>query len=127
VEEYCAQNKASMRKPAEGDLFLACCDALIASQNAVIAAESFGVDSCYIGDIMEQYEIHRELFNLPKYVFPMCLVVFGHPIQQQKDRDYTTRFDGAFVVFENQYRRPKRGNSMQCSRKVKVTCRRANP
>lgn len=93
-----------MRKPEEGDLFLACCDALIAAQNAVIAAESFGLGSCYIGDIMENYEIHKEMFDLPKYVFPICMLVFGYPTQQQKEREMTTRFAEKFIVFENQYR-----------------------
>ena len=32
--------------------------AMIAAQNAVMTAESFGLGSCYIGDIMENYEIH---------------------------------------------------------------------
>lgn len=105
VEEICAQKNLSMQKPEEGDLFLACCDALIAAQNAVIAAESFGIGSCYIGDIMEQYETHREMFNLPQYVFPICMLVFGYPTQQQKDREYTARFDEKFIVFENQYHR----------------------
>ena len=105
VEALCGQKKVAMRKPEQGDLFLACCDALIAAQNAVIAAESFGIGSCYIGDIMEQYETHRELFNLPQYTFPICLVCFGYPTQQQMDRSYTTRFDQKFIVFENQYRR----------------------
>lgn len=105
VEELCAQQNIPVRKPQEGDLFLACCDALIAAQNAVIAAESVGIGSCYIGDIMEQYETHKELFNLPQYVFPICLLVFGYPTRQQKDREYTTRFDEKFIVFENRYRR----------------------
>ena len=105
VEALCRDKKIEMRKPAEGDLFLACCDALIAAQNAVIAAESYGIGSCYIGDIMEQYETHKELFNLPQYTFPISLVCFGYPTQQQKDRKYTTRFDEKFIVFENQYRR----------------------
>jgi len=105
VEALCREKQIDMRKPEEGDLFLACSDALIAAQNAVIAAESYGLGSCYIGDIMEQYETHRDLFNLPQYVFPICMVVFGYPTQQQKDRKYTTRFDRKFIVFENQYRR----------------------
>ena len=58
VEEVCKLKSVPMRKPEEGDLFLACCDALIAAQTAVVAAESFGIGSCYIGDIMEQYETH---------------------------------------------------------------------
>ena len=105
VEELCLQNQVPMRKPEEGDLFLACCDALIAAQNAVIAAESFGIGSCYIGDIMEQYKIHRELFNLPKYTFPIGMLVFGYPTQEQMNRPYTKRFDERFILFENQYHR----------------------
>jgi nitroreductase len=110
VESLCREKKIDMRRPEEGDLFLACSDALIAAQNAVIAAESFGIGSCYIGDIMEQYETHRELFNLPQYVFPIGMVVFGYPTQQQKDRNLTTRFDQKFIVFENQYRRLDKEN-----------------
>jgi nitroreductase len=105
VEALCREKKIAMRKPEEGDLFLACCDALIAGQNAVIAAESFGIGSCYIGDIMEQYETHKELFNLPQYTFPISLVCFGYPTQQQRDQKFTSRFDQKFIVFENQYQR----------------------
>jgi FMN reductase (NADPH)/FMN reductase [NAD(P)H] len=104
VEELCAQRDLAMVKPREGDLFLACCDALIAAQNAVIAAESLGVGSCYIGDIMEQHEVHKEMLGLPQYVFPVCMLVFGYPTQQQKDRELTPRFDEKFIVFENRYR-----------------------
>lgn len=104
VGELCARQGVSMRRPAEGDLFLACCDALIAAQNAVIAAESFGLGSCYIGDIMEQYEAHKELLGLPKYVFPICMLVFGHPTRQQRERELTSRFNEKFIVFENRYR-----------------------
>jgi nitroreductase len=105
VKEICEQKNLALQKPEEGDLFLACCDALIAAQNAVIAAESFGIGSCYIGDIMEQYETHKEMLNLPQYVFPIGMLVFGYPTQQQKDREYTTRFDEKFILFENRYRR----------------------
>ncbi len=104
VENLCKQQKKTMRKPEEGDLFLACCDALIAAQTAVIAAESLGLGSCYIGDIMENYEVQRDLFNLPKYVFPICLLCFGYPTRQQKERGQATRFEEKFILFENQYR-----------------------
>jgi nitroreductase len=104
VDEICARENRPMRKPEEGDLFLACCDALIAAQNAVVAAEAFGVGSCYIGDIIEQYEAHKEMLNLPQYVFPICMLVFGYPTEQQKQREMTTRFDEKFILFENGYR-----------------------
>lgn len=103
VEQLSGQTP--MRKPEEGDLFLACCDALIAAQTAAIAAESLGVGSCYIGDIMENYEAHQKLLDLPQYVFPICLLCLGYPTQQQKERELTRRFDRRFIVFENRYRR----------------------
>jgi nitroreductase len=105
VKEICAQKQIPLLRPEEADLFLACCDALIAAQNAVIAAESFGIGSCYIGDIMEQYETHREMLCLPQYVFPIGMLVFGYPTGQQMERPYTRRFDEKFILFENQYRR----------------------
>ena len=89
VEDLCQRRGEPLRKPQEGDLFLACCDALIAAQTAVVAAESLGIGSCYIGDIMENYEIHRELFGLPQYVFPICLLCFGYPTQGQMQRPMT--------------------------------------
>ena len=92
-----------VRKPAPGDLMLACCDALIAAQTCVIAAESCGLGSCYIGDIMENYETHRDLFKLPRYTFPICLLCLGYPTKAQKARRPTSRFDREFIVFENSY------------------------
>lgn len=105
VEQLCAVRGTRMRKPTEADLFLACCDALIASQTAVIAAESFGLGSCYIGDIMENYEVHRDLFALPRYVFPISLLCMGYPTEQQITRPQTTRFDSRFIVFRDGYHR----------------------
>jgi nitroreductase len=103
VEQLCEQSGSTVRKPEEGDLFLACCDALIAAQTSVIAAESLGIGSCYIGDIMENYEEHRDLFGLPKYVFPITLVCFGYPTEQQKERRPTDRFERRYIVFEDRY------------------------
>jgi nitroreductase len=105
VDKACRQREVAPRQPAEGDLLLACCDALIAAQTAVIAAESLGLGSCYIGDILEKYEIHRELFNLPDYVIPIGLVCFGYPTEEEKVQGRTTRFDRRFIVFENCYQR----------------------
>ena len=104
VEERCAENGVPMVMPEDGDLFLACCDALIAAQTAVIAAESMGVGSCYIGDILENYEVHREMFDLPQYAIPICMVCFGYPSQEQRERERTERFGEEFIVFKDRYR-----------------------
>ena len=105
VPEFCAERGEEIRLPEEGDLFLACSDALIAVQNAVIAADSLGLGSCYIGDIIENYETHQKLLNLPPHVFPIAMLVFGYPTKQQQNRKMTERFDEKFIVFENQYHR----------------------
>jgi len=122
VPQICAEAHTPMRKPAEGDLFLACCDALIAAQTAVIAAESLGIGSCYIGDIMENFEDHKAMFNLPQYVFPITLVCFGYPTQQQQERPLTTRFDQKYVVYQDQYQRltPEDFEAMYQSRHAQV-------
>ena len=105
VEGLCEQRAEPMRRPEEGDLMIACCDAVIAAHTAVIAAESLGIGSCYIGDIMENYETHRELFDLPAYALPICLVCFGYPTREQHERPQTPRFGKEFIVFEDRYRR----------------------
>ena len=92
------------RKPGVGDLLLAVCDAVIAAQNAVTAAESLGIGSCYIGDVMENCEQQRELLKLPEYVMPVGMVIFGFPTQQQKDRPKPERVPMKHVVHENGYR-----------------------
>lgn len=93
----------SPREPGEGDLLLAVSDANIAAQNAVIAAESLGIGSCYIGDIMENCEIHREMLCLPPYVFPAAMLVFGYPTEQQKNRISPERAPLDRIVSANIY------------------------
>jgi len=105
VPQWCQRNGRTLARPEEADLFLACCDALIAAQTAVIAAEALGLGSCYIGDILENDEAHRQLFDLPPYTFPICLVCFGYPTEQQKLRPQPPRFDQEYIVFRDRYQR----------------------
>ena len=94
----------SPRRPGAGDLLLATTDAAIAAQNAVVAAESLGIGSCYIGDILEQRETHQALLNLPKYVVPVVMLVFGYPTEQQQSRRKPDRCAMEHIVHENAYR-----------------------
>ena len=105
VKEYCENNNLLRRSPKEGDLMIACCDALIAAQTAVISAESLGIGSVYIGDIMENYEFHKQLFELPKYTFPISMVCFGYPTEKALNRKYTDRLDQNLVHFTDKYKR----------------------
>ena len=82
---------------------LAASDAIIAAQNAVTAAQSLGIGSCYIGDIMENCEQQRELLCLPEYVFPVGMVIFGYPTEQQLRRPKPERVEMKYIVHENSY------------------------
>ena len=103
-DSYCFAG-AEARPPEEGDFLLAVADAVIAAQNSVIAAESMGIGSCYIGDIFEREEDVRKALNLDEYVFPAAFVVYGWPTQGQKDRQKPMRPPLSFMVQENRYRR----------------------
>jgi len=94
---------AEPRKPGVGDLLLAVSDANIAAQNAVVAAQSLGIGSCYIGDIMENIETQRELLQLPEYVFPAAMLVFGYPTRSQIERKKPDRVDRRFIVQQDHY------------------------
>lgn len=101
--QACTEKDLQPRLPQEGDLMLACCDALIAAQTAVIAAESLGIGSCYIGDILENSEVHQELLNLPQYTFPITLVCFGRPAVVREEPRPMHRFDRKFIVHRDRY------------------------
>lgn len=91
------------RDNGTGDLFLAISDANIAAQNAVVAASSYGIGSCYIGDVIENCEKQRALLHLPDYTFPAAMLVFGYPTKQQMDRIKPSRCPIDTIVSENTY------------------------
>ena len=100
VKEFAKKNGRVYETPTVADLMLGVNDALIAAQNSVIAAESLNIGSCYIGDIIEKIEYHRQLLNLPKYSFPATMIVFGNYDNYPNIRP---RFKKEYVVFEEQY------------------------
>lgn len=91
------------RAPRAGDLILAIEDTMIAAQNAVVAAESLGIGSCYIGDILERAEDHIKVLNLPEYVVPVGMLVMGYPTEQQLGRAKPPRMRIEDIVMENGY------------------------
>ena len=66
-----------LRVPGEGDFLLAMEDTVIAAHASVVAADALGYGSCYIGDIIENCDIQREILGLPEYVKPVCMAVYG--------------------------------------------------
>lgn len=104
VKEYCSKKGLEFNAPDEGDLMLAAADAVIAAQNAVVAGEALNIGSCYIGDIIENWEVHRDLLKLPEWVFPVAMLCMGYYPEGQK-RIISPRFDKEYIVFDEEYRR----------------------
>lgn len=68
-----------------------------------MAAESLGIGSCYIGDIMENYQKHQKLLSLPEWTFPIAMLVMGYYTDKQPV--VKPRFDKEYIVFQDSYRR----------------------
>ncbi len=92
-----------IRSAGIGDYLLASADAFLSAMNAVTAANSLGIGSCFIGHITENAEKVKKLLKLPALTVPVALVVFGKPTQEQKDRKKPPRFDEDALVRQNVY------------------------
>lgn len=104
VKEYCEKKAIEFVGPDEGDLMLAAADAVIAAQNAVVAGEALDIGSCYIGDIIENWEMHRDLLKLPQWTFPVAMLCMGYYPEEQK-RIISPRFDREYIIYEDEYKR----------------------
>ncbi len=109
VPSYCKQHGKPFITPKMSDLLMGCCDALIAAQNSVIAAESLCIGSCYIGDILGECEAHRAMFGLPQWAFPVTLVCYGYRAEDTP-RQRSTRFAKEFICFRDTYKHLSRND-----------------
>lgn len=77
--KWCEQRKAEPGYDNFLSFTTAAIDALIAAQNATLAAEAQGLGVCYLGTTT--YQAHKliDFFNLPKGVVPMTTLVIGYP------------------------------------------------
>lgn len=103
VKRYSEKHNMKFQSPSAGDLMLAIEDAMCAAQNSVIAAESLGIGSCYIGDILENYETIKELLELPEETFPIAMLCYGH-YKEEHQKVFRKRFDRKYIVFEDSYK-----------------------
>jgi len=75
-------------------------DACLMAENMVIAAESLGLGSCFLGGTFYSVEKIINDYKLPKRVFPILELVMGYPAENPIPRP---RYPTKFVLFENQY------------------------
>jgi FMN reductase (NADPH) len=75
-------------------------DAILMAENMVIAAESLGMGSCFLGETPYRAERIQKQFALPKRVFPLVELVMGYPAEQFPPRP---RYPLEFSLFEDRY------------------------
>jgi len=80
--------------------FTAAIDALLASQNAALAAEAHGLGICYLGTTTYQAGKLVDLFNLPNGVVPVTTLVVGYA---DETPPLTDRLPLEAVVHHEQY------------------------
>ncbi len=81
-------------------LFFAIQDAAYMAENMVIAAESLGLGSCFLGNAPYIADRIAREFKLPKRVFPLVGLVMGYPAEEFPTRP---RYPLWFTLFEDQY------------------------
>ena len=98
-------------------------DAALMAENMVIAAESLGMGSCFLGMTPYRAERIQKKYKLPKRVFPLVEMVMGYPAEEFPTRP---RYPLEFTLFEDKY--PDLTDEMiemQCESWMKVIWRRA--
>ena len=75
-------------------------DAALMAENMVIAAESLGMGSCFLGDTPYRAERIQKQYKLPKRVFPLVELVMGYPAEEFPTRP---RYPLEFTLFEDRY------------------------
>ncbi len=81
---------------------LACVDAALATERMVVAAESLGLGTCYIGALRNQPHEVRRILNLPDHVFGVFGLCIGWPVEEHFPR-IKPRLNPDQIWFREQY------------------------
>ena len=74
-------------------------DCMIAAQNTVVAAESHGLGTTYLGSILNDAERICQVLELPELTFPVIGLIMGYPDPE--------RMDAELRVFTDRYQEPE--------------------
>ena len=75
-------------------------DACYMAQNMVVAGESLGLGTCFLGYPLSTAAAIAKEYNLPKRVFPVVGLTMGYPKENPPCRP---RYPLNFVLFEDEY------------------------
>ncbi|MCM0648324.1 oxygen-insensitive NADPH nitroreductase [Clostridium swellfunianum] len=99
-ETACEMNHTKMAEGYTEAFVIATVDAALAAQNAMIAAESFGLGGVYIGGLRNNpYEVSK-ILELPQNVYAVFGMCLGYP---DDNPDMKERLPLEAVCFENKY------------------------
>jgi len=98
--KWCEQRNAEPGYDNFLSFFTASIDALLAAQNATIAAEAQGLGVCYLGTTTYQAGKLVDFFNLPEGVVPVTTLVIGYPDEQP---DLVDRLPARGIVHYEKY------------------------
>lgn len=77
-------------------------DALLAAQNVVVAAESMGLGTVYLGSILADPRLVVDALELPELTFPILGLLVGHSDQEPSQKP---RLPLSILTAENTYPR----------------------
>jgi nitroreductase len=75
-------------------------DAIIAAQNACVAAESLGIGLCWLGTITYNMDKFIDILQLPENVIPVACISFGYPAERP---DLTDKLPLEALVHQESY------------------------
>lgn len=79
LDHICAMQGYAQKVEYTENFLVAAFDAILASQNAALAAESLGLGICFIGSIRRRPKEIIDLLDLPQLVFPVVGMTVGWP------------------------------------------------
>ena len=86
LELACRVHEREMVGHYTESFIMATVDAALASQNAMLAAESLGLGGVYIGGIRNHPEEVSRLLGLPAYIYPVFGMCLGYPDQNPEKK-----------------------------------------
>lgn len=101
--KLCNVDQSEFKAPHLGSMMNAIIDSTIAAQSASVAANSLGIGTCYIGDIVENYEAVTKLLNINPNTIPVTMLTMGYYTQELK---LSPKIDKSFIFHKNIYKEP---------------------
>ena len=81
-------------------LFFGIQDAALMAENMVVAGESLGLGSCFLGNTPYRAARIQKQYKMPGRVFPLVELVMGYPAEEFSPRP---RYPLEFTLFEDRY------------------------